>query len=105
MIFVSCATAGREIAEPIPSAIERGLTWKAPRDIRPGALQAEEIIAAVDRSDALVVVLSPSSDASPRAAASQLKPDAEFRRHLSGGVLTLALEPSRISWRPGTWRV
>ena len=64
--FVSYSSANREAAEEICAYLERrGIScWIAPRDVRPGADYAEEIANAIDRSAALVLVLSARANVS-----------------------------------------
>lgn len=64
--FVSYAAADREAAERIVSLIEsKGLTcWIAPRDVRPGAEYAVEIMRGIEQSNCFVLVLSDAANMS-----------------------------------------
>jgi TolB-like protein/tetratricopeptide (TPR) repeat protein len=66
-VFISYASQDGAVAHAVLAALERyGIRcWIAPRDVRPGALYADEIIRAINGSKILVVVLSASSVASP----------------------------------------
>lgn len=65
-VFISYASQDAAIANSIVDHLEQhGLRcWLAPRDVRPGALYADAIVAAINEAKALVVVLSGSSVAS-----------------------------------------
>jgi TolB-like protein/cytochrome c-type biogenesis protein CcmH/NrfG len=65
-VFVSYASEDSAVTNAVVSALERaGLTcWIAPRDVRPGALYADEIIHSINASRMLVLVLSGHSIAS-----------------------------------------
>lgn len=65
-IFISHASDDREFAEQITSYLEqRGIRcFIAPRDIRPGADYAEQIIDALDAAGAIVFLLSENSNKS-----------------------------------------
>jgi len=65
--FVSYASENREKAEEICANLERrGLPcWIAPRNVRAGHEYADEILLGIERSAALVLVLSEAANASP----------------------------------------
>jgi hypothetical protein len=64
--FISYASANREKAEEICASLEkRGLVcWIAPRDIRAGREYGDEIILGLERSAAVVLVLSEAANTS-----------------------------------------
>jgi hypothetical protein len=64
--FISYASENREKAEEICASLERrGLVcWMAPRDIRAGREYADEIIHGLERSAAVVLVLSEAANTS-----------------------------------------
>lgn len=64
--FICHASADREKAEIIAGSLEeKGLTcWIAPRDVRPGAEYAEEIMRGIKRSKCLVLILSEAANLS-----------------------------------------
>ena len=69
-VFLSHASADAEMARRVCAELERvGLPcWIAPRDIRPGGDWSEEILAGIDGASALVVLVSPTSNASRQVA-------------------------------------
>jgi TIR domain len=64
--FISYASENREKADEICSSLEqRGLVcWMAPRDVRAGREYADEIILGLERSAAVVLVLSEAANTS-----------------------------------------
>jgi hypothetical protein len=64
--FISYASENRDKADEICASLERrGLVcWMAPRDVRAGREYADEIIIGLERSAALVVVLSEAANTS-----------------------------------------
>lgn len=64
--FISHASADHEAAETIAASLEaKGLScWIAPRDVRPGAEYAEEILRGIERSKCFVLVLSEAANLS-----------------------------------------
>jgi hypothetical protein len=64
--FISHSTRDAEAAAAICGGLERAKLrcWIAPRDIEPGASYDESIIAALDKSRSMVLVLSEASNAS-----------------------------------------
>lgn len=69
-IFVSHASTDADTARRLCEHLERvGLRcWIAPRDIRPGRDWSEEILSGIDSASALVVLVSPTSNASRQVA-------------------------------------
>ena len=67
--FISHPSKDAEIATELAAAIEaRGLTvWIAPRDIRPGAKWAEEILRGIQSSKCFVLLLSGTANLSDNA--------------------------------------
>src|SRR4051812_22063743 len=65
--FISYASDDQEAAETISRYLERnGVTcWIAPRDVRPGADYAAEIVTAIETSAVFVLVLSEHANDSP----------------------------------------
>lgn len=66
-VFISYAHEDAQIANSICEFLEQRdvSCWIAPRDISPGASYAEEIIKAIERTQALVLVLSEHANNSP----------------------------------------
>ena len=66
-IFLSHASANAKLAEKVCSVIEKTehRCFMAPRDIRMGHEYAAEIMEGLDNSDAMVLLLSKESVASP----------------------------------------
>ncbi len=66
LLFISHASADHPLVELIVDALEsRGVRcWVAPRDVPPGTEYAAAIIAAIDRSRGMVVVLSAAANRS-----------------------------------------
>lgn len=66
-IFISHSSAEAEIAEEVCALIEKrgGKCFIAPRDISAGKEYAEEIISGIDRSDAMVLLMSKNANDSP----------------------------------------
>lgn len=66
-IFISHSSADAEIAQELCEFIESkgSRCFLAPRDIRPGCEYAAEIAEGVDRSDAILLILSNASNQSP----------------------------------------
>ena len=64
--FISYASENREKADEICAALEqRGFVcWMAPRDVRAGREYADEIILGLERSAAVVLVLSEAANTS-----------------------------------------
>lgn len=69
-VFLSHASVDAETARRVCAELERaGLEcWIAPRDIRPGGDWSEEILGGIDAASALVVFVSPTSNASRQVA-------------------------------------
>jgi hypothetical protein len=69
-VFLSHASVDAETARRVCVELERaGLEcWIAPRDIRPGGDWSEEILGGIDAASALVVFVSPTSNASRQVA-------------------------------------
>ena len=65
--FISYASQDAAVANAVVGALERAgiKCWIAPRDVVPGALYADEIVRAINRSSLVVLVLSAQSIASP----------------------------------------
>lgn len=65
--FISYASANYNVAEEICNLIEKAgrQCFLAPRDIRTGYEYAEEIMGGIERSDALLLLLSKDANASP----------------------------------------
>ena len=65
-VFISYASQDAAVADAVVGALERaGLKcWIAPRDVVPGALDADEIVRAIDEAKVVVVVLSEAAAAS-----------------------------------------
>ncbi len=66
-IFISHSSKEAKVANEICEAIEKGehRCFLAPRDIRTGMEYAEELVEGIDRSDAVLLILSANSIASP----------------------------------------
>lgn len=66
-VFVSYASDDREVAEVVREALERQhiRCWIAPRDIPAGAVYADSIIKAIQKTRALVLIFSAKADQSP----------------------------------------
>lgn len=66
-IFISHSSADAACAQRMCEKLEEnGLTcFIAPRDIKAGSLYAEEIVDGIDRSDAMILLLSQKADGSP----------------------------------------
>ena len=66
-IFISHSSTDAKTAQDLCAYIEENGNdcFLAPRDIRPGCEYAAEIIEGVDRSDAVLLVLSNASNQSP----------------------------------------
>jgi TolB-like protein/tetratricopeptide (TPR) repeat protein len=96
--FVSYANQDTAVADRLCQSLEdRGIRcWIAPRDVMPGALYADSIVRAINGSKMLVLVLSPSSVASPHVskeierASSKRRPIIALK--LTDAELTPALE-------------
>jgi TolB-like protein/tetratricopeptide (TPR) repeat protein len=96
--FISYASQDTAIANAVVAALERhGLKcWIAPRDVRAGALYADEIIRAINDTNNLVLVLSASAIASTHVgkeverASSKRRPIVTLR--IDAARLTTALE-------------
>jgi TolB-like protein/thioredoxin-like negative regulator of GroEL len=67
IVFVSYASQDAEVAKALVADLERhGIKcWIAPRDVTPGSQYADEIVAAINDSKVLVLVLSEHAVASP----------------------------------------
>ncbi|HSY09171.1 MAG TPA: TIR domain-containing protein [Steroidobacteraceae bacterium] len=86
-VFVSYASSDSATAESLCAYLERaGITcWIAPRDVRPGDFYADAIVQAINVCQALVLVLSAHSIASPHVvreverASSKQRPVIAFR--------------------------
>jgi TolB-like protein len=97
-IFISYASQDAGVVKSIVENLERhGLRcWLAPRDVKPGALYADAIVAAINEAKALVLVLSGSAVTSSHVsreverAASKRKPMIAFR--IDAAPLSRALE-------------
>ena len=97
-VFISYASQDAALANSIVESLEQqGLRcWLAPRDVRPGALYADAIVAAINEAQALVLVLSGSAVTSSHVsreverAASKRKPMIAFR--IDAAPLSRALE-------------
>src|SRR5271155_1691116 len=65
-VFISYASHDAEAAHKVCSALEATdvLCWIAPRDVVPGTLYADGIVAAIDESKVLVLLLSKDAVAS-----------------------------------------
>jgi hypothetical protein len=68
--FVSYSSPDREVAEAVVARLEaEGVPcWVAPRDVRPGANYAEEILGGIAASRVMVLVLSSHANLSPHVA-------------------------------------
>ena len=66
-IFISHSSKDAESAEKVCTLLEHAghQCFIAPRDIRSGREYAEELMLGIERSDALVVILSKHSNTSP----------------------------------------
>jgi TIR domain len=66
LIFVSYASQDVELAEALVRTLEQQgfRCWIAPRDVDPGTLYADAIIAGINQSTAFVLILSESAVAS-----------------------------------------
>jgi TolB-like protein len=97
-VFISYASQDAAVANSIVENLEQhGLRcWLAPRDVKPGALYADAIVAAINEAKALVLVLSGSAVTSSHVsreverAASKRKPMIAFR--IDAAALSRALE-------------
>jgi TolB-like protein/Flp pilus assembly protein TadD len=97
-VFISYASQDAAVANSIVENLEQhGLRcWLAPRDVKPGALYADAIVAAINEAKALVLVLSGSAVTSSHVsreverAASKRKPMIAFR--IDAAPLSRALE-------------
>src|SRR6266404_5330868 len=97
-VFISYASQDAAVANSIAENLEHhGLRcWLAPRDVKPGALYADAIVAAINEAKALVLVLSGSAVTSSHVsreverAASKRKPMIAFR--IDAAPLSRALE-------------
>jgi TolB-like protein len=97
-VFISYASQDAAIAQSVVENLEhRGLRcWVAPRDVKPGTLYADAIVAALNEAQALVLVLSGSSVTSSHVsreverAAAKHKPIIAFR--IDAAPLSRALE-------------
>ena len=67
-VFICYSTQDKAIAEAVCNALEsRDIScWIAPRDVLPGTEWAEAVVDAIDKSRALVLVLSANSNKSPQ---------------------------------------
>jgi hypothetical protein len=90
LVFVSHATEDAEAAGRVAACLEaRGVRcWIAPRDIDPGAQYGEAIIAAIERADALLLVMSAAANGSRHVAS-------EVSRAFSRGKLIVPLRIDR----------
>ena len=77
-VFLSHASVDAELARRVCAELEQaGLPcWIAPRDIRPGGDWSQEILAGIDEASALVVLVSPTSNASRQVAREVERADA-----------------------------
>ena len=97
-VFISYASQDAAVADSIVENLEHhGLRcWLAPRDVKPGALYADAIVAAINDAKALVLVLSGTAVTSSHVsreverAASKRKPMIAFR--IDAAPLSRALE-------------
>ena len=66
-VFVSYASPDSAVAEAVCEALKRaGVTcWIAPRDVTPGTFYADEIVHAIDATEAIVLILSQNAAGSP----------------------------------------
>jgi hypothetical protein len=66
-VFVSYSSSDAQTAQRLVAYLEdRGIRcWVAPRDVPPGADFAEQVVRAIDRSRALVVLVSDAANSSP----------------------------------------
>ena len=69
-VFLSHSSQDRTTAEAAATALERAgfRSWLAPRDITPGTSWGESIIAGIDGSRAVIVILSAAANASRQVA-------------------------------------
>ena len=67
-VFVSYSTRDKPVADAVVSRLEQAniRCWVAPRDVVPGMVWAEAIIAAISTSRLMVVVLSGAANESPQ---------------------------------------
>jgi TolB-like protein/Tfp pilus assembly protein PilF len=97
-VFVSYASQDAAVANSVIEALERQRIkcWIAPRDVRPGTEYADAIVAAINESKAVVLILSGSAVASSHVgreierAASKHKPIIAFR--IDAAPLSRSLE-------------
>jgi TIR domain len=94
-VFVSYSQPDRDVALAIVSQLEGNEVqcWVAPRDVRPGSEWAEQIVEAIARAAAMVLVFSTSANASP-----QVRREVERAVHRRVPVLPFRVEdvmPSR----------
>jgi adenylate cyclase len=97
-VFVSYASPDAALANSVVNALERNeiRCWVAPRDVVPGSLYADEIVAAINDAKIVVLVLSAHSVASPHVGKEIERASSKRRRiivlHVDTTSLTRALE-------------
>jgi len=97
-VFISYASPDAAVAEVMVETLERhGITcWIAPRDVTPGSLYADEIVAAINDAKVVVLVLSQHSVASPHVGKEIERASSKRRRiialHVGSSSLTRAFE-------------
>jgi len=98
-VFISCSEADRELASALGVGLAKaGFTvWEPSNEISPGDNWHLEIGKALQRSDAMIVLLSPESSASPsvRAEIEYALSAAQFRDRL---IPVLVKETEDIPW-------
>lgn len=94
-VFISHSSIDRDAAAAVTSFLEeRGVScWMAPRDVRPGADYAVEIMGAIEQVRALVLLLSEHANGSP-AVASEVEAAFSARKPIFPTRLQ-EVEPSR----------
>ena len=93
-VFISYASQDDATANAVVHVLERhGINcWIAPRDVAPGALYADEIINAINRTQVVVLVLSESAIASPH-----VRKEVERASSKGRGIVTLRTDAAPLT--------
>ena len=88
-VFISHSSKDKHVADAICAVLERrGLRcWIAPRDVTPGASWGAEIVAAIENSHLMVLVVSEAANGSP-----QIEREVERAIHLGRTVIPLRVQ-------------